>query len=154
MREAIARFDDRLRAIGDPDPPSPPVTLRAACQYLLRRATPALVPVVAAVAAQFLLGSATAGALLVAGSGAAAVGGVAGASIALARRGAALVAAVVSSTLLVAPPYAVADGSGDLFAIQTGLFAVVTLFVAAVCYAETAGLARGGVAENSAPRQG
>lgn len=136
MRDAIARFDDRIRAIGDPDPPTPS-TLRAVCGYLLRRATPALVPVVVAVVAQFLLSGVVSGVLITAGSVAAAAGGVAGAALALERRPAAVLAVVVATALLVGPPYAVAGD--DLFAIQTGLFGVVTLFVAAVCYVETAG---------------
>ena len=145
MRDAIARFDERLRSIGDPEPPSPPVTLRAACGYLFRRAVPALVPVGVAVVGQFLVGGVVAGTLLAAGSATAAAGGVAGAALALGRRLPPASAAFVAVTLLAGPPFAVAGGSDDLFAIQTGLFGIVTLFVAAVCYAETAGLSRAGV---------
>lgn len=143
MRETIARFDDRIRSIGDPEPPSSPVTLRAACGYLLRRATPALVPVAVAVVGQFFFTGAASGVLIAAGVATAGAGGVAGAALALERRLTAGVAGVVSASLLVGPPYVVAGGVGDLFAVQTGLFAVVTLFVAAVCYAETANVAGG-----------
>ena len=139
MRDAIGRFDDRIRAIGDPEPPTPP-TLGAVCGYLLRRATPALVPVAVAVVAQFLFSGVVSGVLLTVGCAAAAAGGVGGAALALRRRPTALLAAVVTTALLVGPPYAIASGVDDLFAIRTGLFGVVTLFVAAVCYVETAGL--------------
>jgi hypothetical protein len=149
VRDAISRFDEYVRALGDPAPPSPPITLRAACVYLLRRATPALVPVAAAVAAQFVLGSGVAGVLLVAGSGAATAGGVAGAALALGRRVTALAAAAASIALLVGPPYVVVESIADLFAVQTGLFGVVSLFVAAVCYAETAGVPRAAVGAES-----
>ena len=142
MREAIGRFDDRIRSIGDPDPPSSPVTLRAACGYLLRRATPALVPVAVAVVGQFFFTGVASGVLIAAGVATAAAGGVGGAALALGRRVTAVGAAVAAAGLLIGPPYAVADGVGDLFAVQTGLVAVVTLFVAAVCYAETANVAR------------
>ena len=149
MRDAIARFDDAVRAVGDPEAPSP-LTLRRACSYLFRRAVPALVPVAVAVVGQFLFTNPTSGLLTFGGVAAAMVGGVAGAALALDRRVTALAAGVGSAALLVGLPFAIA-GSGDLFAVQTGLFGVVTLFVAAVCYAETAGLSRAaGTADTAA----
>ncbi|GAB7094350.1 hypothetical protein JCM30237_15020 [Halolamina litorea] len=142
MDNVLTRFDDRIRAIGDPDPPASPLTLRAATGYLLRRATPALVPVVVAVVMQFVVSNPLSGVLTATGAVGAAVGGVAGAALALERRGATLVAVVAATALVVGPVVAVADGSGDLFAVHLGLFGVVTLFVVAVCYAETASLRR------------
>lgn len=151
MRDAIAQFDDRVRAFGDPESPSPPVTLRAACRYLFRRATPALIPVAAAVVAQFLLTSVASGTLTALGFAAALTGGVAGTALALGRRLTALVAVLVTGGLLVGPPSAVAGGVNDLFVVHAGLFGVVTLFVAAVCYAETARVARGGAEGGATP---
>lgn len=138
MRDAIARFDERLRAIGDPDPPEPPLTLRSVCRYLFRRAVPALVPVVVAVVGQFLFTGRVSGALTAFGG--ALVGGVAGAAAALEKRVASLAATVVVAALLVGPPLVVTSGADDLYVVHLGLFGVVTLFVAAVCYAETASL--------------
>lgn len=142
MRDAIARFDERVRAIGDPEQPEPPLALPAVCRYLFRRAVPALVPVAVAVVGQFLFTGRVSGALTAFGVGATMVGGVAGAAVALEKRVAAIATAVVAAGLLVAPPMAVTGGTDDLFAVHLGLFGVITLFVAAVCYAETAGLPR------------
>lgn len=140
MRDAIARFDGRVRAIGDPEPPSAPVRLRAACSYLFRRAVPALVPVTVAVVGQFLFTSRVSGALTALGVGAAMAAGVAGAAAALSRRAVALAATLVAAGLLIVPPYAIAGGV-DLLAVQLGLFGVVSLLIGAVCYVETVGLA-------------
>ena len=140
MRDVIGRFDARVRSIGDPDPPAPPLTLSGVCGYLFRRAVPALVPVAVTVVGQFLFTGPTSGALTLAGVSAAAAGGVGGAALALHRRPEALAAAVASAALLVGPPLAITGSVDDLFAVQTGLFSVVTLFVAAVCYVETSGL--------------
>jgi len=142
VRDVIDRFDARIRSIGDPDPPAPPLALSAVCGYLFRRAVPALVPVTVAVVGQFLFTSPTSGALTAAGVSTAAAGGVSGAALALHRRLEAVAAAVASAALLVGPPFAITGGVDELFAGQTGLFAVVTLFVAAVCYVETSGLSR------------
>lgn len=142
MRDAIARFDERVQAIGDPASPEPPLTLRAVCGYLFRRAVPALVPVLVAVVGQFGVTGTVSGVLTASGIGAALVGGVAGVAGALERRGTALAAAVVVAALLAAPPVAVTGGGDDLFVVHLGLFSVVTLFIAAVCYAETEGLPR------------
>lgn len=140
MRDAIGQFDDRVRAVGDPEQPSTPVTLRAAAWYLFRRAVPALVPVAVAVVGQFLVTGRASGVLTALGVGAAMAAGVAGAAAALSRRGSALAATLLAAGLLVGPPFVVADGATDLFAVHTALFGVVCLLIAAICGAETAGL--------------
>ena len=140
MRDPIAPFEERMRAVGDPAPPEAPVTPRAACGYLFRRAVPALVPVVVAVVAQFVFTGPENGALTVLGVVAVMAGGTGGAAVALGRRPTALVAGVATAGLLVVPPMAVTGRAEGLFAVHVGLFGVVTLFVAAVCYVETAEL--------------
>ena len=142
MRDVITRFDDYVRAVGDPEPPSAPVTLRAAARYLFRRAVPALVPVAVAVVGQFFFTGRTSGVLTALGVGAAMAAGVAGAAAGLSRRGSALAAALLATGLLVGPPYVIADGGDGLFAVHTALFGVVSLLITAICYAETAGLSR------------